>query len=163
MLKLPKDLADDPHHDAIVAALITNAQKLWSNGRVLVPTLPFSPRLTDELKRALAHRQAAQGLELIGDELAREQKGLDALQDKLGGAKQGSRLSRLLFMANDGSERFYRDCDTLLSRYAQRLVGCRLAISGNEMGTALAGEGRVVRAVMVFDKKAASKALLALV
>jgi hypothetical protein len=76
---------------------------------------------------------------------------------------QAQRISRVLFMANDGSERSFRECDTLLFSYSQRLVGCRLEISGEELGTALFGAPRLVRAILVSDKKAAARTLLALV
>jgi hypothetical protein len=161
-LKLPKDVVADPRHDAIVNLLQTHAGLLWASGRHQVATLPMTDALAAELRGALATGYACQGLELISEKLAGEQKGLDALNKKAPENPQNARVSRILFLANDGSERFYRDCDALLSRYPQRLLACRLEIPGEELGNALLGSPRMVRSVLVIDKKAGARALLAL-
>ena len=75
---------------------------------------------------------------------------------------RNARVSRILFLANDGSTRFYRDCDALLTRYAQRLLACKLDVTGEELGDTLLGNSKLVRAVLVFDKKFGAQALLAL-
>lgn len=162
MLKLPKDLAADPRHDAVSNLLVSHAGLLWEGGRNEVATLPMTEALAVVLRAALATGMASQGLELITDKLAAEQKGLDAAAARAPESPQNARVSRILFVTNDGSTRFYRDCDALLSRYPQRLLGCRLAISGEEMGSLLLGEPRLVRSVLVTDKKVGAKALLAL-
>lgn len=162
MLKLPKDVVADPRHDAIASLLATHAKPLWERGRHPVATLPMTPVLAAELRAALATGQAVQGLELIADKLAAEQKGLDALHHKTPESPQNARASRLLFLAGDGSTRFYRDCDALLSRYPQRLLACRLEIDGEALGELLLGSVKLVRSVLVLDKKAAARVLLAL-
>jgi len=162
VLKLPKDVVADPRHDAVVRLLAENAGLLWENGRNRVATLPMTEALVIELRRALADGHASQGLEFIVEKLAAEQKGLDALNKKAGDSPQNARISRILFIANDGSTRFYRDVDALLSRYSQRLLACRLDIAGEALGEALFGTAKMVRSVLVFDKTAGAKALLAL-
>lgn len=163
MLKLPKDVVADPRHDRVLELLAAHAGLLWEGGRCQVPTLPGSDALLAELRGALLAGHAAQGLELISRKLQSEQKGLDALHQKAPENPQNARASRLLFLANDGSTRFYRDCEALLLRYPQRLLGCRLEIAGEALGNALLGSPKMVRSVLVFDKKAAARALLALV
>ncbi len=118
--------------------------------------------LAATLRAALAAGHACQGLELLTEKLAAEQKGLDALNKKTPESPQNARISRILFLADDGSTRFYRDCDALLSQYRQRLLGCRLQIPGEALGNMVLGSPRMVRSVLVFDKKAAAKALVAL-
>jgi len=162
VLKLPKDLAADPRHEAVSNLLTAHAGLLWESGRHPVATLPMTGALAAVLRGALAAGLACQGLELITDKLAAEQKGLDAASAKAPEGPQNARVSRLLFVANDGSTRFYRDCDALLSRYPQRLLACRLEVPGEELGTALLGSSRLVRSVLVMDKKVCAKALLAL-
>jgi len=162
VLKLPKDVVADPRHDTLVRLLETHAGLLWERGRTPVATLPMTKTLAAELRGALAAGHAHQGLELIGEKLAGEQKGLDALNEKTPGSPQNARVSRILFLANDGSERFYRDCEALLSRYPQRLLACRLEIAGEELGQALLGSPKMVRSVLVVDKKVGARALLAL-
>jgi hypothetical protein len=162
VLKLPKDVVADPRHDAVVRLLETRAGFLWERGRQKVATLPMTAALAAELRGALAAGHACQGLELIGERLAGEQKGLDALGKKAPDNPQNARVSRILFLANDGSERFYRDCDALLGRYPQRLLACRLEVDGEALGNALFGSPKMVRSVLVVDKKAGARALLAL-
>ncbi|WP_433932697.1 hypothetical protein AB3662_00870 [Sorangium cellulosum] len=162
MLKLPKDLVADPRHDAVSALLTKHAGLLWESGRNQVATLPMTEALAAELRGALAADHACHGLELIMDRLAGEQKGLDAMARKAPDSPQNARASRLLFLANDGSTRFYRDCDALLSRYPQRLLACRIEITGDELGEKLTGKAKLIRSVLVFDKKVAARALLAL-
>lgn len=162
MLKLPKDVVDDQRHDAVASLLTTNAIPLWEEGRTPVATLPLTDALVAELRGALVAKLAFQGLELITEKLAGEQKGLDAARAKSQDGPQNARVSRILFVANDGSVRFYRDCDALLSRYPQRLLACRLDVSGEALGEALLGGGRMVRSVLVCDKRVGAQALLAL-
>ncbi len=162
MLKLPKDVVADPRHEALLSLLASHAGVLWEGGKNQVATLPMSDALGAELRASLAAGHACQGLELIADKLAGEQKGLDALREKAPESPQNARASRILFLAGDGSTRFYRDCDGLLSRYSQRVLGCRLDLPGEALGNALLGSPRMVRSVLVFDKKAAARALLAL-
>ena len=162
VLKLPKDVVADPRHDAVVNLLTTHAGVLWEGGRNQVATLPLTEALSGTLRGALAAGQACQGLELLTDKLANEQKGLDAVSAKSPESPQNARVSRILFLANDGSTRFYRDCDALLSRYSQRLLACRLDVTGEELGNALRGNSKMVRSVLVFDKKFGAQALLAL-
>ena len=162
MLKLPKDVAADPRHDAVVAALAANAQVLWERGQVRVATVPFTTAMQQQLRYGLASRKVQQGLESIGDALDREQKGLDALAKKASSGPQNPRISRVLLIANDGSPRFLRDCDALLTRYAHRVVGCRLDVTGEALGAAVVGAPKVVRAILVMDKTVAAKVLLAM-
>ncbi|WP_437818315.1 hypothetical protein [Sorangium sp. So ce1078] len=162
VLKLPKDLVADPRHDAVSTLLTKHAGLLWESGRNRVASLPMTEALATELRGALAAEHACHGLELITDKLASEQKGLDALARKAPESPQNARASRLLFLANDGSTRFYRDCDALLSRYRQRLLACRLDIPGEALGEKLTGSAKLIRSVLVFDKKVAARALLAL-
>lgn len=162
VLKLPKDVAADPRHDAVRALLERDPTPLWEEGRHSVATVSLDKALADVLRGALHTGHAAQGLELITEKLAAEQKGLDALSEKSPESPQNARVSRLLFVANDGSKRFYRDCEGLLSRYPQRLLACRIDLGGEAIGEVLFGAPKLVRSLLVFDKKVVSRALLAL-
>jgi hypothetical protein len=163
VIKLPKDVLADPRQELLSKLLTANTRPLYENGRHQVATFPLNAALAMILRQALAFNQAIRGGEMIVPALAREQKGLDALNQKSGGASQAARISRILFMTADGSTRFYRDCDSLLSRYPERLLGCRLDITADAFGEAILGSPNLIRALLVTDKKTASRALLALV
>ena len=161
-MKLPKDVVGDPRHEKVLGLLTQDALPLWPNGHNRVATVAPTEALLLELSRDLATSLAVQGLEAIGRVLGREQHGLDALRKKSPEKAQAPRISRLLLIANDGSERFYRECDSLLSKYSERLICCRLDVTGAAFGEALLGPSKLVRAVLVADKTACSRALLAL-
>lgn len=163
MIKLPKDLLDDPRHSEVAALLEAGAAPLWEGGRHPVPTVPLTDSLVQFLRQTFHTGFAVQGLELIAEKLAAEQLGLDLVAQKNPGAPVAARMSRLLIVANDGSTRFYRDCDGLLTRYAQRLGACRIDLPGEALGEAVFGRPKLVRSALVLDKKAVSRALLALV
>lgn len=161
LIKLPKDLLEDPRHQAVSQLLEASAAPLWEGGKNVVATVPLTQTLTNVLRHALHTGLAVQGLELITEKLASEQQGLDAASRKLQASPSPARMSRLLFVANDGSKRFYRDCDGILSRYAMRLSACRIDLPGEAFGQALFGSPKLVRSVLVLDKKVVSHALLA--
>jgi hypothetical protein len=163
VIRLPKDVTSNPRHDAVMALLTTNVLPLWESAHHSIATVPVNPTLAQELRQALAFGQATQGLEAIVETLAREQKGLNALTKKGAGQTQAARISRILFITSDGSTRFCHDCDSLLSRYETRMAGLRLAATGEELGNAIFGESRLVRAILVHDKRVVARTLLALV
>jgi hypothetical protein len=163
VVKLPKDLPSGPKYDAVLKLFTTDTRPVWENGRIAVPYFGFTPKLATELRWAAHVGFGTQGLEQIEKELFREEKGLALLAEKTGIDQQPTRVSRVLFMTSDGSERFYRDCDSLLSRYPTRLLGCRLDITGETFGVALFSEPKLVRALLINDKKAVAKVLLSLI
>jgi hypothetical protein len=162
LLKLPKDVVADPRHEALLHLLTAHEAPLWEGGKLRAPTLAPTPALLTALRAALVAGQASQGLELITEKLAAEQKGLDAARAKAPSSAHAARASRFLFIADDGATRFYRDCEALLVRYPQRLVVIRLQLAGEALGEALLGSVRMVRSVLVHDKTAGARALLAL-
>lgn len=161
-LDLPKDVVADPRHGALVALLAGAAGPLWEESAIDVATLPPTDALLAELGAAIGTGQACQGLELVADKLAAEQRGLDAASAKPGAQPHAPRVSRVLFVASDGSKRFYRDVEALLRKHASRLLVVRVDLPGEALGEALLREKRLVRAVLVQDKRACAKALLAL-
>jgi hypothetical protein len=93
--------------------------------------------------------------------LANEQQGL-AHGDRKAGVGRGGRVSRLLVLAGDGSERFYREVESLLRRHAPRVLALRLPIDEVALGRLLFGGDQVARLLMVGHKDAVSAILLAI-
>ena len=162
-LRLPKNVVADPRHDAVCDLLTANTAPLWDSANSRVPTLALNQGLAAECRRSIANGQAIPGLESICEVLRGEQNGLDALNAKAPDKPQNPRASRLLLLSSDGSTRFYRDCDSLLTEYDQRVIGCRLDVTGADFGLALFGCPKLVRALLLVDKKAVARALLTLV
>jgi len=78
------------------------------------------------------------------------------------GEEPAVRISRLLLVSADASERFYRQVEKLRSRFANRLEVLVLECDENELGEAAFGPGRRARAVMVHHKEAVVRFLSAL-
>lgn len=161
--KLPRSLEIDPRAAFVEAALEAAAHPLWPQGTVRVAHLPLSPLLERALAGASLRGSVAQGLESIESRLQSEQRGLDALQSKPNAPPPGApRISRLLVLANDGSQRFYRDAEALLRRYEARLLGLHLDVAGDALGRAALGRDALARALLIDDREAVTAVLLAL-
>jgi len=153
MLKLPKAFTDHPRAEALTAYFSRKEAPLREGGRVLVSWLPVDPTLTAALKAVHGTGHLAQGLELIATTLDREAKGLRMAREKTGQAASG-RLSRLVFFANDGTERFYRDAESLLQRHGDRVWGCLLEADSATLGEAFAAKGNPAKAFLIDDRQA---------
>lgn len=157
MLKLPKLLETDPRSSQIVNNLTKDSKPLWIDGRLRVPTID----LTESLEKALSlSRRAGKlkgGLENIETHLRREKQGLDALKNRTN--QESGRISRLLLMTSDGSERFYRNCESLLSIHSDRLTGIRLNVHSQLLGEKFFGKNAQVKALLVSHKDFVIRAL----
>jgi hypothetical protein len=153
MLKLPKSLESDLRAPAIEKCLTENSKLLWSGGEIRVPTL----NLTTSMEKALSlSRRAGQlrgGLESIESMLGREQAGQRAMRKKQRQPQDNiNRLSRLLIMSSDGSERFYRHCEMLLATHADRMIGIQLNTQSQLIGQKFFGKEAQVKALLVSHK-----------
>jgi hypothetical protein len=100
-------------------------------------------------------------LEKAEQTLAAEERG-QQMADRQSGIVRGVRISRLLVLANDGAERFYRRVEALLRQHGPRLIAVRLAIDARGLGEMLFGPGRAARLVLVERKTAVGAILLTL-
>jgi hypothetical protein len=99
------------------------------------------------------------GLEGAERALDAEERGLRAAQ---GAGRLDVRISRLLLLADDGAERFYRHVETLLNRHGPRVLVVRLDADARALGELLFGPGRLARLLMIVHKEAVSAILLAM-
>jgi hypothetical protein len=162
MLKLPKGVVADPKSGLIEKALKSNLADLWANGALKIPVLEFSERIQTSLKALSLNDGLKQGLESATKTLDREKHGLTALEQKTGKV-QNERLSRFIILANDGSERFYRDAESLLLRHGDRLLGCKFDITSDVLGTVLLPHKKAAKALLIDDRKSLEAFLLSLV
>ncbi len=75
---------------------------------------------------------------------------------------RGVRVSRLLVLADDGAERFYRQVERLLRRYGSRVLAVRLEADADALGELLFGTNGRARLLMLNHKEAVSAFLLAM-
>lgn len=161
VLKLPRAIEADPRRAAIEATLARDVRPLWTGGALAVSHVAFGAPLQAALLAAMNAHQVQRGLEQLTGTLASEQKGLDALRARQGGPPV-DRASRLLVVAEDGSERFYRQVEALLLRHADRLLGLRVLAASSAFSLPLFGPDALVKALLVTDRDGVVSVLRAL-
>ena len=162
-LKLTRAVEADPRHPAIEILLKGDCKPLWEKSSVKVAHIPLFPALGDVLRVLLGRKQVERGLERIEKLLEIEKKGLLAVQQKHSTA-QVQRVSRLLLVANDGSERFYRSCEKLLLQHRERVLMVCVDEPSSRFAQVFLGEkDKTLKAILVSDRDAVTSTLFALV
>ena len=167
-LQLPKSIASDPRSPQLLRNLTTHTRLLRQGSEIgvpvseiRVPVAAMTPELAEALRSAYGAGQVVRSLENAERKLAAEERGL-RMADLQTGVARGVRVSRLLLLADDGAERFYRQVEALLRRHGPRVLAVRLEIDENGLGELLFGPGRVTRLLMLEHKQAVGAVLLAL-
>jgi hypothetical protein len=160
-LRLPKAIEADAAGAALHAALGERAQKLWPGGVLLAPTAAWSDALAQALTQAQRGGHLVRGLELAEKTLEREARGL-SLADARSATERGARVSRLLLVGNDGTERFYRQVERLAQKQAPRLLTIRVDATSDVLASVVPHAAGVVRALMLEHKDDVVRVLWAL-
>ncbi len=160
-LRLPKSVESDPRGPQLLRNLTTHTRLLWQGSEIEIPVAGMTLELAEALRSAYSAGQVVRSLEKAERKLAAEERGLQ-MADRQIGAPRGVRISRLLLLADDGAERFYRQIEALLRRHGPRVLAVRLEIDENGLGELLFGPGRVARLLMLEHKQAVGSVLLAI-
>jgi hypothetical protein len=160
-LRLPKRVEGEPAAADLARQLVARSRPLWAGAASRVAQVEITPGLEAALKSAFSARQIVRGLEAAERVLAGEARGLKRV-DRRTGVERGSRVSRLLILADDGAERFYRNVDALVHRHAPRVLALRVSADEQSLGGLLFGPDQVARLLLVEHKDAVSAVLLAL-
>lgn len=161
MLRLPREVEADPRAPQLLRGLASHTRPLWAGGTIGVPEARLTAGLAEALQAAHAAGRVVRGLESVERVLAAQAKGLQHADRKSGSAR-GERVSRLLVLANDGAERFYRQVESLLRRHGARVMAVRLDADAVRLGGLLFGGSRVARLVMVEHKASVAAVLFAM-
>jgi hypothetical protein len=159
--RLPRLVEDEAGASHLVAELVARALPLWPGAEVRVAQAEITPVLAAALTNARATGHLVRGLEDAERMLTAEKRGL-AHVDRKTGAKRGRRVSRLLVLADDGADRFYRSVESLLRQHAPRVLALRLTLDEGALGELLFGPGQVARLLLIEHKDAVSAVLMAL-
>ena len=160
-IRLPKTIEADPRADLLVTMLGEPIQRSWADGTLNLPEAQLSDGLRNALHTALRAGRMVRSLEKAETLLKAEDRGL-RMADRKSGASRGGRLSRLLILSADGSERFYRQVASLLKRYEPRVAAVCVTMDARELGRMLFGAEASVRLVMIDHKETVGAVLLAL-
>ena len=161
VLRLPRLVESDPRGQKILGMLTAHTRLLWPGGDVQVPVAVLNPELEAALRNAYRAGRVVRGLENAEKRLALEERGL-SLADRKSAVERGVRVSRLLVLADDGAERFYRKVESLLRRNGTRILAVRLDVGAATLGELLFGPGRLARLLMLEHKDAVTEVLLAM-
>ena len=160
-LRLPKTLEAEGLAVAIEREIEARSALLWPKGELRVPRADLGVGLVSALKGAFLARRIVRGIDLAERALEANAVGLKQVDLKTG-VERGARVSRMLVLADDGSQRFYRNVESLLRRHAPRVMALRVAVDERELGESLFGSGQVARLVLLDHKDAVASVLKAL-
>jgi hypothetical protein len=158
--KLPRELEESGEAAAVRSALVRRKRLLWINGDMTVSVVRYSHELKAALGRARDRGQVERGLEGAERALENASKGRRQVEER-SGVQQGRRVSRVLLLASDGSERFYRRAERVLLPNQPQVLGCVVEACGSALGELLFGPGEKAKAVLVAHKDAVTDVLRA--
>jgi hypothetical protein len=161
MPKLPREVEADPRREAVERSLARDVRPPWPGAKVTTPRVPFTPALETALHHALLSKHLLRGLEAIDAQLDIERRGIEAARSKQQ-SPPADRTSRLLVLADDGSERFYRQCEATIARNADRLLAIQVEAPSDRLAAKLYGADKLVKVVLVSDRDSVTRVLLAL-
>jgi hypothetical protein len=160
-LRLPRQVESDPRAQQLLRILTTKTRLLWQGSELEVPVTALRPELAAALRNALGAGRVVQSLESAERTLAAEERGLN-LVDRRSVVPRGVRVSRLMVMADDGAERFYRQVERLLLRHGPRVLAVCLEVDADTLGELVFGPGHRARLLLLDHKEAVSGALLSM-
>ncbi|MEA2038950.1 MAG: hypothetical protein U9N82_03855 [Thermodesulfobacteriota bacterium] len=160
-LRLPRLIEAHPRGQQVLRILTTQTRPLWPETGIEVPMVMLSSKMGAALRSAHNAGYVVRSLENAERMLATEERGL-GLVDRHSGVPRGVRVSRLLVLADDGAERFYRQVERLLRCYGPRVLAVRLDADADALGKLLFGTNGRARLLMLNHKEAVSTFLLSM-
>lgn len=160
-MRLPKQLEGDPRAPALLERLSSHGRLLWPGGTISVADVALDDALARVLADANEQGRVLRGLERATTALDAQERGLDRA-DRNAGVVRGERISRLLLLADDGADRFYRHVEALLRRHAARVLAVRVDADAAALGARVFGPGALAKLVLLDHKEAVAAALRAI-
>jgi len=157
----PRSLAAEGQAETLADWWSESTRQALAAGRPGFAHGPLSRRIADCLYEARRARRLVRGLEGAQSALAGQEAGLRRAEAARSPSGE-PRISRLLVVSADGSERFYREVEKLRRRFAQRLEVLVLECDEAALGERVFGGGRRARAMLVDHKQAVAALGLAL-
>ena len=127
----------------------------WSGAALHFIKAPFHNDLSRLLSLARSSHGIEIGFENIAEYLERERVGLDKAQ----GLTQEMRVSRIVIVTEDASERLLRHCETLINKHGSRTIGILLKETSIALGSVLHPKKKGVKVALVSRKGLALQVL----
>ena len=153
----PRDLLETPQESLIHAYLEQHKPESpeWKY------QIPFHRPLKIALENAILKRHIIIGLESAEEIMRNEHRGMDMAKEKVQDS-YGKRLSRIIVLANDGADRFYRAAQKLLLANIPRMLCFQLNLKGIELAQHLNLPGRDIKCLLINHKNSVSAILKSL-
>lgn len=148
---LPKKLTETEEGRKILSVLSRHLISLIPGNDYRLPSFQMSQPIMEALYSARRTGRLIRGLEDAEKKLNAERAGIVKVDNKTGSDRK-VRISRLVVVANDGSERFYRQTKKLIERNRPRALAIYLNITSFELGERLFGPGKRVLFLLISHK-----------
>ncbi len=147
---LPK-MIEEIDGPVLMKFLNSQCHPLSESSRYYLPRIALTPHLQSAL--VMCHRDGSliRGLPEIQHSLENEQHGLQMGTD-LHGSGSPRRVSRILLMTRDGSDRFYHQVKQLFKACSPRLAGLLLDCTSSDLSMALFGKPGDVKSLLASHK-----------
>lgn len=159
-LRLPR-LVENDDRATLINDVLSAPKKLWAKSVVEVAHIPFNLEFVRTLQLEHKKGRVVRGFELIERSLASQSKGLQQVDQKTG-EKRGQRISRLLIISNDGSDRYMRKLEQLILQHKDRVLAIVIDADSERLGHLFFGEGKSVKLLMLEHKESVAAALFSL-
>lgn len=153
---LPRAVEESPHADA-VRFLFREAQ---TGNPSAPPEIALDATVQTVLQRALRTGRLTRGLETALEKLENERRGLAHLQRQTG-EQQAGRVSRLVLLSSDASERLRSEVARALERHAPRVLALALTADSARIGSLLFGADSHAKVLLLDHKEAVAGMLIA--
>ena len=130
MLKLPRLLETETENQLLFHTMQKSFQTFSPEGTIKVPCIELNDNLIQALAFARRCGSLRGGLESIETLLQTEEAGLVSMRSRQK-SKDPNRISRVLIFSNDGSDRFYRHCETMLVSRKDAVIKVLSAVMSN--------------------------------
>ena len=127
---------------------------------MVCPRYSWMPAVTTVLQRALRTGRLKRGFDTTLEVLANERHGLEHLRHKTG-TEQKARVSRLILISSDASERLLREIALTLLRNAPRVLALALQADSATLGSLPFGPNTIVKVLLLDHKDTVAEMLIA--
>jgi hypothetical protein len=137
------------------------SQKQISLKKVEFAECSFGADLLKALTFARRIGKLRGGLENIEGLIKKEQNGFEALK-KRGLMPENQSVSRILFVSNDGSDRFYRSCQSVIELASPRILPFKLDCTSFVLGKSFFGSDVQVKCILTETREVLNRILAAI-
>lgn len=151
--RFPKQF-DNPEHEQLIREYLNRHMRpLRIDAPIQLPWIPLDEPLSQALGYGFQNRSLLPGIDPAEMHLEKERQGLLKLT-RMDSTAAPRRISRLLLITRDGSDRFLRRVVKLLLDNQPRLAGLVIDASADTLSRILKGSTGGIKCLMANDKQA---------